>query len=391
MRNVVKKFIKTLLIQGSSYHFALAVVIGLGFSESVVLTTIGIMDGFEKTLKKGLKSSMGDIRLRHKQGLFLFDATLKEKLKTQDISTLTGVMESEGFSLRDEKSKGVLIRGIEPKSFRETTGIEIPLNQGEIVIGRELANFFRLKKGDTLILSLMGGGRDVGDIPTLGKFNVGGIIEHGIYEKDLRYIYMHRGELQRIVGVGNLVNNVFLKSRDDDIEKLMDQLKNTLGRNFHILPFWSEFSILLRAVRVEKFMIGLILQVIVIIATLNVLAYIFFLNERRAREIFLFRALGMSQKLMIQSWYALTGLLWVGSCLVAVLFYHMMKYAIEHFSFLSLPSDVYYLAHLTLFLSPQDYGLVFVLSLVWMVLITSLNFQKMKKNTVIEGLKKEFA
>ncbi len=391
MNPVVRKFFDVLLFQGYSLAFALGVTLGLGLSMAVILTTIGLMDGFERTLKTGLKRSSGDIFLRGKQGFFNLDEPIKDVLKENDIERFTSIVESEGFSLYEKRSKGVLIRGIEKESFEKTLGLSINIKPKEIAIGRELAEFYGIKKGQILILSIIGSSINMGKIPTLREFVIGDIIEHGIYQKDLRYIYMDKKELQEILGVDNLVNSVLLKTPKEDIEDVVNNLTSHLGENFNISPFWSEFSILLRAVRAEKFMIGLILQIIVIIATFNVLAYIFFLSEKRSREIFLFRAVGMSQRLLMYSWGLFIIFLWLTSCLCSFLFYSAIKYGIENVESLSLPSDVYYLMNLKLYISSGNYAFVFFLSLLWMVLITFFNLRRLNRNTLIQGLKEEFS
>ena len=52
---VLQTLIQLLGHERSSKSFALGAVFGLGFSIAVILATVGIMDGFEATLKKGLK------------------------------------------------------------------------------------------------------------------------------------------------------------------------------------------------------------------------------------------------------------------------------------------------------------------------------------------------
>src|SRR5690606_29951583 len=79
-------------------------------------------------------------------------------------------------------------------------------------------------------------------------------------------------------------------------------------------PYWSEFRTLLQAVQAEKIMIGLVLQVIVVIAIINAAAFIIFLSESRSQELFLFKALGMSQKSLVRAMAGLVGLLWLISC-----------------------------------------------------------------------------
>ena len=383
-------FLNTLLFRPSSLGLALVVSLGLGLSEAVILTTAGLMDGFDKTLREGLRHSGGDISLHSRRGFFPLDNRLEETLRGAYATAVTGLLVSEGLALHGDRVKGVLVRGIEGESFGKTVGLSANPRPGDIVIGSELARFFGVSPGDTLALSLMGGGRDLGDLPTLRSFRIESIRDHGIYEQNLRFVYASRSELQEIMGIGNQVNTVLVKSALEDVDQVVKEMEHSLGDKFSVRPFWSDFSILLRAVRVEKFMIGLILQIIVLIAAFNVMAYMIFLGERGSREIFLFRALGLSRGCVMGAWFSLVLFLWVLSCLFAFVFYQMMKYGIENLPFLALPSEVYHLSNLKLFLSPANYGWVFSLGLGWMVLVTWISFWRMGKGPLIRGLREKF-
>ena len=384
------KFFGILLFQRNSRYYALTVAIGLGFSMAVILSSIGLMDGFEKTLKMGLRSSSGDIFLRSRWGFFDFNESIKNVLDNNDVTTSVSIIESEGFSLYKEKTKGVLIRGVGKEYFESILHRPLHLQSGTVAIGYELALFYGIEKGQNLILSIIGNSRDMGDLPALKEFTVGGIIQHGIYQKDLRYVYMNKKELQEILSAGDRVNGVLLKTSKEDINPIVDNLNEELGEYLYISPFWSEFSILLKAIKVEKFMIGLILQIIVIIAVFNVLAYIFFLSETRSKEIFLFCTLGMSQRKLLCSWGLFVGILWAVSCFFSFVFYYVIKYLIENIEFLALPSDVYYLTNLKLSLSSDNYFFVFMLSLIWMMAVTFFNLKHLNKNELIQCLRQEF-
>ena len=391
MDKTVRKFLRVLLFQGSSLRFACAVVLGFGFSMAVILTTLGIMDGFDKTLKQGLKRSSGDISLYHENGSFIFDEPLKSLVVQSGIKDFATVVESEGFAIFDERSKGVLIKGIHAREFKDVTGINLDPLPGEVVIGTELADFFSLKKGDDIILSAFADGNDSTLLPVLNDFSVGGIVDHGIHQKDLRYVYMEQQALRELIGIGDEVHTLIIKSGGTDIEEQISLLHQSLGPSFHAVPFWNEFSILLQAVQVEKFMIALILQIIVVIAIFNVLAYVIFLNERRAKETFLFMALGMPRLHLVKSWNYFILLIWATSCLVSLGFCLLMGYGIENLPFLTLPSDVYYLSRLKIILSPASYFTVFSASLLWLFCITFLNFRHLKRRPIIQGLQKEFS
>lgn len=67
------RLLKIFFQQSSLRQFALAATLGLAFSIAVVLSTVGIMDGFTSALRQGLRKSQGDVSLYSRFGFFFTD------------------------------------------------------------------------------------------------------------------------------------------------------------------------------------------------------------------------------------------------------------------------------------------------------------------------------
>ncbi|MFT6068256.1 MAG: ABC-type lipoprotein release transport system permease subunit [Bacteriovoracaceae bacterium] len=400
-----KDFFSVLFLERSSYRFAVGVLLGFAFSIAVILSTVGIMDGFVKTLKLGLKASTGDIYFYSRDGFFEFKGESLDALETLNIDEYTKFVQSEGFVLVNEVSKGVLVKGIEPETFSRVTGISSKLSKGEVRLGIELAKFLKVRIGDQLTVAFGKGNKDLNGLPLLQRFTVVGLVDHGIYPKNMRLMYMDLAELQLILGIENEVNMVSLNipsarkynfSKDPDlyttkVEDTIHQLRESLGYKYSVQAFWNEFSTLLSAVKHEKFMIGMILQLIVVISIFNIVAFIIFVNEKRSRELFLFKALGLSQAKMSSAWYKFVFLLWISSCAISIGLVYLFGIGLEHLSIFQLPGDVYKLGTLKISLELTDYLLVFASALVWLLLLSWFSMRRLRLKSVLYGLRKEFA
>jgi ABC-type lipoprotein release transport system permease subunit len=377
---------------------------GFAFSMSVILGNIGIMDGFEGALRVGLKKSTGDMTIHSRFGFFDFKSFLKHELELNEISNYSTLVQTEGFIINDETSKGVLIKGIDRESYKKVTGLDVDLLVGEVSLGFELANYLNVSIGDYIVLALANGNNQVTGLPSLKRYKVRSIVNHGIYQRDLRSLYILKSELQKDLNVEDRVNLVAVSMSDNsddfiddpvgysrDIEKKLDELKSKLGRSYRVKPYWSEFITLIKAVKEEKFFISIILQIIVIISIFNVLAFVVFLNEKRSRELFLFKALGMSQKNIRNGWLYLMSLIWVGSCILSFGMVHLFNLGLKHLPFFKLPGDVYTLGELSINLDLLDYVLVFCVSYYWLFVISWLALYFMSKKSVLTGLRKEFS
>jgi ABC-type lipoprotein release transport system permease subunit len=379
--------------------FAFAVILGFGFSIAVILSTIGLMDGFDKSLKEGLRKSNGDITLSSRKGFFDLDENLKKILYKNHITKYSSVVQTESFLVSDEESRGILVKGID-ELYGSVVGLNIKLAPNEIAIGQEIAKQLNLKIGDEITLAFAKGNNGVRNLPSLKRFKINSIVNHGIYQKDARLVYLIISEAQNILELSTKVNSIVLKvdyssENKNEIEKnfklVMDNLNLDIGHDFYLKPYWREFSSLIEAVKVEKVMIALILQLVVIISIFNVLAFIIFANENKAKELFLFKALGLSQNRLAHFWFRLVLLCWFSSCLISVVFVNIFKILLKYFSLFKLPAEIYYMPRLEMYLTLKDYFTVFVLAFFWIILITFILLRRIKKKSLLEGLRQEFA
>ena len=351
------------------------------------------MDGFEKTLRTGLQKATGDIKIISRSGFFDLDSKLNEILKSDEIKEYTSILQTEGFFMKEGKTKGVLFKGIEPKTFSKVTGLELKSIANKMVIGKELAKEMRLKIGDSAVLAFGKGNKGIISLPLLVRLEISDIIEHGIYDKDFCFFYLRRDELQGFLQLKENLNLLLIKLNDssaDNIEKVQGQIREKLEFPFLIRPFWNEFASLLEAVQIEKLSITLILQLIVVISIFNIAAFIIFISEKKAQDFFLFQALGMNPKSLFSFWVYLVFFIWALSCFTSVALTYLFDNVLLKLPFLQIPGQIYVLGKLSLSLQASDYLIVFLLSLLWVFLVTSFGFLRLRKKSILYGLRKEF-
>ena len=394
-----KLFLTLFLDNSTTIKFALGVLIGMAFSISVILSTIGIMDGFQRALKIGLKKSVGEVVMSSEGGgFFKINSSILSNFKSLNIDHFASLVQTESFLIYDEDSRGVLVRGIDD-AYSEVVKLPIFLKENEVAIGSEIAKINKLHLGDEIVLAFAKGNLGLKSMPSLERFKVVRIVEHGVYQKDSRMVYIRLETLQRILELGHFVNlislNLPMESKyKDDIDKIESNipiLRKKFDSKFYFKPYWREFSSLIEAVKVEKVMIGLILQMVVVISIFNILAFIIFINEKKSKELFLFKALGLSKKAMSDLWIKLVFLIWSLSCLLSLVFVQIFKFSLLRLSLFELPSDIYYMPRIELFLSWSDYLFVFSLTLIWILMITFYLLRRLKQKSLLAGLRQEFA
>jgi lipoprotein-releasing system permease protein len=378
--------------QANIWRLMLLSVFGYAFSLSVILSTIGIMDGFEASLKSGLKLSAGDALLTSKNGFFEFSEETLQELQFHGVQKLSTLVQAEAFAVSSSQSQGVLVRGVDKEEFASVTGLNLNLeNDQDVVLGESLVRRWKLSIGDDFTLMMALGGS--GEAPQLLRLKLSGFVRHGIHEKDMRFVYVKKSLLQEVLGVRDRFNMALLILSDKSPFDLTTQIRElgfSMGTPWIIKPSWQEFASLLEAVEVEKRSIAIVLQLIVVVAVFNIAAFLVSLRSRKLREFFLIRALGMPLKKLYGFSFLLLVFLWGLSCLGAVYLVKLFDYVLQNASFLQIPGEIYVIDRLKVILSFQNYFLVFSLAFVWMMVLGVYGLFKLRKQTLISGLRMEF-
>ncbi len=391
--------LKIVLHGRSAGKILLATIFSFTFSIAVILCTFGLMDGFDHLLKSGLRHSSGDILITSKKGFFKVDAALLEVLKSVKTRSIAPVIQTEAFALYQGISKGVLVRGIEPDNFSSATGLKVNLSNGGLVIGEELARALKVSPGDEIALTFGRGNESSDSLPTVRQFKVSGLIKHGIYQKDLRFVYLLRKDLAQVLDVHEFINLLILTTQDpakplkslDIIKNDQQKLRSQLSQEYFVRPFWSEYSFLIEAVKVEKLSISLILQLIVIVAVFNIMAFVIYIMEKKAQDFFFLRAVGMSLKSLMRFWFISIFILWTMACVGAHILSLVFNWALANLSFLQIPGEIYVLSSLQIRLDSTAYITVYLVSLVWVLIPGLFGYWRLKRRSIVQGLRQEFS
>lgn len=373
----------------------MATILSFTFSITVILCTFGLMDGFDHLLKSGLRHSTGDIVVTSKRGFYTENEEFKEAIESHQ-QNFTPIIQSEAFSIFNGKSTGIILRGIEPISFSKVTGLELKMKHGEVIVGEELLKHLSLTVGDDLAITL-GEGKD-SSLPVIKIFKVAGTIKHGIYQKDLRFAYVLKDDLAATLKVGNKINLSLISLADphlpiknlDMVTDTIRDLRGELSSEFILKPFWAEYSYLIEAVKVEKFSISVVLQLIVVVAVFNILAFVIYIMEKKSQEFFFLRAVGLSLKKIMSFWTMTIVGIWAVSCIGAYFLAELFDLSLKHLPLFQVPGEIYVLSSLELKLTPLSFITVFSIALVWILMASFIGYLRLKNRTIIQGLRQEF-
>jgi ABC-type lipoprotein release transport system permease subunit len=256
-----------------------------------------------------------------------------------------------------------------------------------------------VKPGDAIALTFGKGNESSDSLPSVRLFTVSQVIQHGIYQKDLRFVYIDRKEIADILNVGSWINLLILTFKDpikplvdlEEIQAKQYEIRRQLPIQYFVRPFWSEYSYLIEAVKIEKLSITLILQLIVVVAVFNIIAFVIYIMEKKSQDFFFLRAIGLSLNQLVYFWFVTMILLWFFSCIGAYILAEFFNWSLANLSFLQIPGEIYVLSALQIKLDVKSYATVYILSLLWVLISGAIGYWRLKRRPIMQGLRQEFS
>lgn len=216
---------------------------------------------------------------------------------------------------RDFSGKGgddapihVLDVPLEPRMSRRTE-----LLPG-ILVGQELAKQIHLYTGEEVrVVSPLSDPSNPDatgtPIPFNRDYRVAGIFYTGMYEYDLKYVYVTLESLTDFLDRGDVVDGIEIRiGNADATDAYVHRLQTLLGKEYRVQD-WKELNrSLFSALKLEKIAMFLVLGIVILVASFSIVGNLIMVVVEKGREIALLKTLGASDR-SIMLVFAIQGLL----------------------------------------------------------------------------------
>jgi lipoprotein-releasing system permease protein len=189
-----------------------------------------------------------------------------------------------------------------------------------ILVGRELVKQTHLYTGEEVrIVSPLSDPSNPDatgtPIPFNRDYRVAGVFFTGMYEYDLKYVYVTLDSLQDFLDRGDAVDGIEVRIHDPDATGAYvptddgpGKIREALGPGYRIVD-WRELNrSLFSALKLEKVAMFLVLGIVILVASFSIVGNLIMVVVEKAREIALIKTLGASDVSVMQV-FAIQGLL----------------------------------------------------------------------------------
>ena len=358
--------------------------LGIMLGVATLIIVMSVMNGFRTELTEKILGFNPHITIKPYSNSITenFYSDIRNKYKkAKVIKSLNG----EGVIITSNTAKGVLVRGINKNQIKELDlfqkniidGEISNFNNGKIIIGKHLAIELGVVVGDKInLMSSTSSPSLFGMVPKQSSYKIISVFSSGLYEYDKNVVFL------------NLNDSLsFFEKTNDDINLdifLKDPLNADIYKNEiqEINPglfvnSWSDQNkSFLSALKVERNVMFLILTLIIIVAAFNIISGLTILIKNKTKEIAILKALGLSKKSIIKSFFLTGFIIGLTATIAGVILGVTFSIYIEEIrQFLSsvfnlqiFPEDVYFLDEM-----PSEINARSILSIsIFSIIITSL-------------------
>lgn len=252
-----------------------------------------------------------------------------------------------------------------------------------IIIGQELARSLRLFISDEVnIVSPHGDLGPSGPLPKSRPFRVAGIFYSGMYEYDMKHVYMTLHDAQAFLGVGDSISGIegrvnHLENASTIATRLRHILKHTPALT---VRDWRELNKnLFGALALEKLAMFITLGIAILVASFCVISLLSLMVQEKGRGVAVLKTMGASDRSIVTVFVLTGAFIGLFGAILGLALGYSMCFLAEHFVLPAMQAfgwmqvnltEVYYLDRLPVNMDPIEFVLVGISSIVLCVIVT---------------------
>jgi lipoprotein-releasing system permease protein len=355
-------------------------VLGVMLGVMTLIIVLGVMNGFERDLKEKILGTVSHLVVMNNSTRSITDWNqVLDRIKALDgVNAVTPYIYGQAMLSFRGRVRGVIVRGIDPKTAPQVISISNYLEKGSledlqesehgingVIIGKELANANSLRMGDSIqLISPQGKRTPIGAIPRVQNFKIAGIFKSGMYEFDSNLVYMGLGEAQKFFEMGSGVTGIEVNLRNIyDAPKIASRIESTLG-----VPYWTRtwrdmYRNLFSALKLEKIAMFIILTFIVLVAAFNIIISLIMLVMEKSRDIAVLKSLGATSDLIMRIFVVQGMIIGAAGTVLGAVAGLVGGALLAKYPFIELPEEIYTISTIPIAIYPWDVVVICLLAL----------------------------
>jgi lipoprotein-releasing system permease protein len=348
---------------------------GIAVGVAALIVVIAVMTGLQRDLHERILGSNPHVYVFEQgRGFRMSDwRSVMERVRTvEGVENAAPFIMTQVAAVVGEYAQPGVLYGIEPagthdpmtevereiRAGRITLGPTVSGNPG-LVMGSRLADKLGVHPGEVITVLGLETVRTgaLGDlVPIMRPFEITGVFTTGMYEYDTQNMYTELSAAQDLLDLDSTtVGGIAVNVADPwDAPAVGSALTSELG-----FPYWtSDWMTLNRslfsALQLEKFAMGIILFLIVIVAAFNIVSTLIMVVTDKTREIGILKAMGATDSVILRTFMLQGVAIGLLGTLIGAPIGFLVVWLQKTYGLVKLQPDVYFIDTLPVVLDPLD-------------------------------------
>ena len=404
-KEITLRFLKARKNDGFLNIISIFSFIGIGLGVAVLIIVMSVMNGFRTELINKIVGFNAHITIKPYEKKIEIDDIVKNNL-TLISKNLVLSNSGEAIIIKNEASKGLILRGYKSKDFsnldlinnKNFIGAKNNLNKNYISIGKELSFDLDLEIGDDIvIMSSSGIETIVGNLPKQKTFTISSIYESGLAEFDSNVAFINLKTLEEFLNLDSNERNleIYLKN-PQNIENQKLIIQNLFKNEF--IYSWADMNrSLFSALKVERNVMFIILSLIIIVAAFNIISGLTILVKNKTRDIAILKSIGVLNKSIVKIFFLIGVIIGTSATVFGIFLGVTFSIYVENlrqvlssiFDISLFPEEIYFLSTMPSEINPVSIFIISLCSIVITILVSIFPALKAAKLDPIKSLKYE--
>ncbi len=337
---LAKRYLKSRKSQGFFSVMTMFSFLGIMLGVATLIIVMSVMNGFRLDVMSRVLGFKSHITLFSRDATAQQTKTVLDGLKKQDsVLFSAALIEQHAMVMGGDNPRFGLIRAMEFEDLQKKDLIAKNIKQGkldaikngQIGVGKRLAEYLQLRIGDPLtIISPQGVSGMFGVIPRMASFKVGFVFETGARDYDDTAVFMPLGLAQTFFKMKDSTNliEVFMKDASN-ADGLSRELFEKWGSLYQVMDWQRANTGLMAILVLERNVMFLVVGLIVLIASFNIITSLVMLVQQKTKDIAILRTIGATRKQIMHTFFFCGALLGVVGTFLGVTLGCLIAYNLD--------------------------------------------------------------
>ena len=350
-------------------------VLGVAVGVLALVVVLSVYTGFTEGLRDQIIGVNAHALVQRLGGTIAHpEKVINDIHSVQGVEAATPYIYGQALISSGGNSSGVVLRGIDPETANKVITIDREMKAGRlqdlqdknglpsIILGVELAQQLRVKMGDKIrLISPNGPLSPMGVLPKVRTCQITGLFETGMFEYDSTMGFINLETARVLTGLDHGVHGIEVRvDKVEQADRIARAIKDRLGPGFSVRDWMQINQNLFAALKLEKVGIFIALDLIILVAALNIISALVMVVMEKKRDIAILKSMGAATGSIMRIFFYQGMIIGISGTLFGVLGGLGLCALLKHYPIIELPRNVYPMSTMPIKVVPLDVTIIAV-------------------------------